>query len=166
MSNVPCCSALCQESAWNGATEKEKTEISRGSFEAKDLATMHRLFQGAPVIRDLVSTSRRNEDYRKVVFTTPEMQLVLMNLIPGEKIPLEVHRGITQTILVVSGNVKAEASGKRTELAANDVIIIPPNTPHKFWNSSTTEASLFSVYSPPVHPENLVQEREPQDTER
>ncbi|HEY0969438.1 MAG TPA: cupin domain-containing protein, partial [Gemmatimonadales bacterium] len=44
-----------------------------------------------------------NEDYRRVLFTGPHTQLVLMTLRPGEEIGLETHDGHDQFIRVEAG---------------------------------------------------------------
>ena len=44
-----------------------------------------------------------NTSFRKVLYTTPEMQLVLMSLKPGEDIGSEVHPNITQFFRVEVG---------------------------------------------------------------
>jgi len=57
-----------------------------------------------------------NEDYRRVVFTGPNTQLVLMMLRPGEEIGLEAHGGHDQFIRVEKGTGYVELDGKRHEL--------------------------------------------------
>ena len=45
-----------------------------------------------------------NDDFRRVLYTGPNTQLVLMTLQPGEDIGLEAHEGHDQFIRVEAGS--------------------------------------------------------------
>ena len=57
-----------------------------------------------------------NEDYRRVLYTGPHTQLVLMTLRPGEEIGLEAHEGHDQFIRVEEGTGYVQLNGERHEL--------------------------------------------------
>ena len=96
-----------------------------------------------------------NNFYRKVLFTTPQMQLVLMSIPTGEEIGEEVHPTTTQFIRVESGTGVAYVNGSRYNLKDGDAIIVPPNTRHNV--KSTGNLKVYTLYSPPEHPVNRVQ---------
>jgi mannose-6-phosphate isomerase-like protein (cupin superfamily) len=93
-----------------------------------------------------------NASFRRVLYTTPHMQLVVMSIAPGEDIPMERHSTITQLIRVESGTGRAYIGDSHKELRDDTLIIIPPNMWHRIVNTSTSHSlKLYSVYSPPEH---------------
>ena len=52
----------------------------------------------AGYVTNIEQATLENEDYRRVLFTGPNMQLVLMTLRPGEEIGLETHEEHDQFI--------------------------------------------------------------------
>lgn len=99
-----------------------------------------------------------NEDYRRVLFTGPNTQLVLMTLRPGEEIGLEKHGGHDQFIRVEAGTGYVELDGKRHELADGSAVVIPSGAEHNVVNTSRSDAlRLYTLYSPPEHPDGTVQ---------
>lgn len=100
-----------------------------------------------------------NNYYRKVLFTTSQMQLVVMSLEPGEDIPLEIHDG-SQFIRVESGRGIAETPSKKVLLNDGVGIVIPPNIKHYIKNTGTVALKLYSVYAPPEHPHKKINRRQ------
>ena len=99
-----------------------------------------------------------NEDYRRVVFTGPYTQLVLMTLRPGEEIGLEKHEGHDQFIRVEAGAGYAQLNGKRHSLQDGTALVIPSGVEHNVVNNSRTEPlRLYTLYSPAEHSEGTVQ---------
>jgi mannose-6-phosphate isomerase-like protein (cupin superfamily) len=99
-----------------------------------------------------------NEDYRRVVFTGSNTQLVLMTLQPGDEIGLETHAGHDQFIRVESGNAYVQLDGERHQLQDGSAVVIPSGAEHNIVNTSRTEAlRLYTLYSPPEHPDGTVQ---------
>ncbi|HEX6049057.1 MAG TPA: cupin domain-containing protein [Gemmatimonadaceae bacterium] len=99
-----------------------------------------------------------NEDYRRVLFTGPNTQLVLMTLRPGEEIGLETHGGHDQFIRVEAGTGYVELDGDRHELRDGSAVVIPSGARHNVVNTSEREAlRLYTLYSPPEHPDGTVQ---------
>ena len=98
-----------------------------------------------------------NDDYRKVLFTGPNLQLVLMTLQPGEEIGLESHEGHDQFIRVEAGTGEAILDGRRHALSDGVSIVIPSGTEHNVVNTSKTEPlRLYTLYGPPEHPDGTV----------
>jgi mannose-6-phosphate isomerase-like protein (cupin superfamily) len=98
-----------------------------------------------------------NEDYRRVLFTGPNTQLVLMTLRPGEEIGLEKHEGHDQFIRVESGTGVAVLDGKEHALGDGVAVVIPSGTEHNVVNTSRqAPLRLYTLYSPPEHPPGTV----------
>jgi len=100
----------------------------------------------------------RNNNYRKVLNTTHDQQLVLMALKKGEDIPKEKHHG-SQFIRIEEGTGVAYINKKRYNLHDGIALVIPPNAVH--YIKATDNLKLYSIYSPPEHPAGLVQRRQP-----
>ena len=99
-----------------------------------------------------------NEDYRRVLYTGENTQLVLMTLRPGEEIGLEAHSGHDQFIRVEGGTGYVELDGERHDLSDGSAVVIPSGASHNVVNTSKSEAlRLYTLYSPPEHPHGTVQ---------
>ncbi len=93
-----------------------------------------------------------NEYFRKVIFTGPKSQLVVMALKPGEEIGMEKHQGIDQFIRIEEGEAKVILGGEEHEAKDDFAIVIPAGTYHNIINSSADKPlKLYTVYSPPEH---------------
>ena len=100
----------------------------------------------------------KNKNFRKVINTTPNMQLVLMSLKPKEDIGVEIHPYITQFIRVEKGEGIAVIEGQSFELADGTAIIIPLNSKHNIINTSKyNDLKLYTIYTPPNHPYDRIQ---------
>ena len=99
----------------------------------------------------------KNKSYRKVLYTTPQMQLVLMSIPVGSDIHKEKHKKVSQFIRVEKGTGQAVVSGKKYKLSDGISIVIPPNKWHQIINTGRTPLKLYTLYSPPQHKDKLVQ---------
>ena len=98
-----------------------------------------------------------NENFRRVLFTGPNIQLVLMTLRPGEEIGLEVHRDHDQFIRVEEGNGVVVLDGKKHELSDGSAVVIPAAVEHNVVNTSPdAPLRLYTLYSPPEHAQGTV----------
>ena len=91
-----------------------------------------------------------NEDYRRVLYTAPHMQLVLMTLQPGEEIGEEVHH-LEQFIRFEAGEAKVILDGVETLMKADEAVIIPEGTLHNVINVGVGKLKLYTIYAPPHH---------------
>lgn len=107
---------------------------------------------------DIEKETLNNTNFRKVIHTTNNQQLVVMSLKPGEHIPLENHPNVDQFIRIEKGSVEAVINKtQRISLPKNSVIMIPSNTWHEIINvSSKEDAKIYTIYSPPEHPEGTI----------
>lgn len=92
-----------------------------------------------------------NNYFRKVLYTAKNMQLVLMNLKPGEDIGEETHQ-LDQFIRIESGEGKAILNGTAHMVSDGFSIVIPAGTKHNLINtSSSNPLKIYTLYSPPNH---------------
>ncbi len=96
-----------------------------------------------------------NTDYRRVLYTGKNSQLVLMNIQPGDEIGMEVHE-LDQFIRIEAGNGTAVMDGVEHALEDGSAIVIPAGMNHNVINTGDTELKLYSVYSPPEHKDGTV----------
>jgi mannose-6-phosphate isomerase-like protein (cupin superfamily) len=98
-----------------------------------------------------------NSYFRKVLFTGKYSQLVVMSLKPGEEIGREIHNEVDQFFRIERGKAKV-VFGERDELEAkdDDVFIVPAGTWHNVINIGNVDLKLYTIYSPPNHPDKTV----------
>ena len=97
-----------------------------------------------------------NNNFRRVLFTAPHSQLVLMSLLPGEEIGEEVHE-VDQFLRIESGEGKALLDGVETVLVDGSAVVVPAGTRHNIINtSSDKQMKLYTIYSPAHHRDGVV----------
>ncbi|HEY7029923.1 MAG TPA: cupin domain-containing protein [Thermomicrobiales bacterium] len=98
-----------------------------------------------------------NDFFRQVLYTAPHSQLVVMTLQPGEDIGVETHDDRDQFVRVEAGQGEAILDGERHALGDGSAVVIPAGTEHNVINTSPTEPlRLYTIYSPPEHPDETV----------
>lgn len=107
------------------------------------------------ISKNLLQQTLDNTDFRRVVLTNKHSQLVMMSLLPGEEIGEETH-DLDQILYFVAGSGTAVFDGEEYEFNAGDVANVPAGLKHNFINTGTEPLKLFTVYSPPEHPDGTV----------
>jgi mannose-6-phosphate isomerase-like protein (cupin superfamily) len=102
-----------------------------------------------------------NTNYRKVIKTTSNMQLVVMSLAEHEDIPNEIHTDNDQFFRVESGTCKIVTPDDTIILTKDSTTIIPKNTYHQVVNIGNEPLKLYTIYSPPHHQDGLIQKFKP-----
>ncbi len=99
-----------------------------------------------------------NDYFRKVLYTGKHAQLVVMCLQPGEEIGNEVHPNVDQFFRIEQGEASFVLGGSEKHLAKDgDAVIVPAGTYHNVINpSKTAKTRLYTIYSPPNHPDKTV----------
>lgn len=93
----------------------------------------------------------RNDNFREVLWTGENSQLVIMSLNKGEEIGEEVHTNVEQTIFIITGICEAVLNGESKVLSAGDVVVVSKNTKHNFINKGDEVVKIITSYSPPNH---------------
>ena len=101
--------------------------------------------------------TRKNSDFRRVLYTGKYSQLVLMNLKPLEGIGLETHTETDQFFRFEEGEGKIFIDGIEQTVKDGDAIIVPAGAQHNVVNTSKNlELKLYTIYSPPEHQDKVV----------
>lgn len=107
-------------------------------------------------VNDINKLTKENENFRKVVYTAKNSQLVLMSLKPGEEIGEEVHQ-LDQFLRIEEGEGKAILDGVEHDVKDDWAIVVPAGAKHNVINTSPDRMmKLYTIYSPPNHREGVV----------
>jgi len=107
-------------------------------------------------VTDILKATLENENFRKVLYTAPSSQLVVMSLKPGEEIGAEVHE-LDQFIKIEKGEGKAILNGAEYALKDDYAVVIPAGVNHNIVNISQNEPmKLYTVYSPAEHRDGVI----------
>jgi len=107
-------------------------------------------------VTNIEKDSIENENFRKVLYTTKNSQLVVMSLLPKEEIGEEIHQ-LDQFIRVEKGHGKTVLNDVEFEISDGFSVVVPAGTKHNIINTSETEEmKLYTVYSPPNHKDGTV----------
>ena len=79
------------------------------------------------------------------------MQIVVMNLKPGEDIGEETHNTVEQILFNFSGSGQAYINGIRSEFNPGDVVVISPGDKHNIVNIGNKELKIYTIYAPANH---------------
>ena len=102
-------------------------------------------------IANIEERALANDYFRKVLYTSKNVQLVVMSLLPLEEIGAETHQ-LDQFIRVESGEGKAILDGVEHEIKDGFAIVVPQGTLHNIINTSAEKPlKLYTVYAPPNH---------------
>ncbi len=106
---------------------------------------------------DIERATLENDDFRRVLYTAPHSQVVVMSIEPGGEIGMERHDTGDQFIRVEEGEGEAILDGERHELRDGTALVIPSGTEHNVINTSRSDPlRLYTVYSPAQHPDGTV----------
>ncbi len=103
-------------------------------------------------IEDIVN---KNREFRKVLYTAVNIQLVVMSLNPKEEIGVELHE-LDQFFRVEEGTGEAVLEGVRTEISPGFAVLVPAGTKHNIINTGKVPLKLYTLYAPPNHREGVV----------
>lgn len=109
-------------------------------------------------VGDIEKLTEKNKYFRQVLYTGKYAQLVVMSLQPGEEIGNEVHNTVDQFFRIEEGEAKFVFSAKEEHVVkSGDAVIVPAGTFHNVINNSSKEPlKLYTIYSPPNHPDGTV----------
>lgn len=98
-----------------------------------------------------------NENFRQVLYTGKQSQLVLMAIKPGDEIGVEIHDEHDQFFRIEQGKAKVQIDENEYEVEDDFAIIVPAGAKHNVINTSETEVlKLYTIYSPPEHRYNVI----------
>ena len=101
-------------------------------------------------VQDIEGLAVKNQDFRQVLYTAKNCQLVVMALKPKEEIGAEVHK-LDQFFRVEEGSGEAMLDGVRTPIRAGFAVLVPAGMNHNIINTGSVPLKLYTIYSPPNH---------------
>lgn len=116
-------------------------------------------------IDDIESLTLGNADFRRVVYTGKELQLVLMTIPPDGEIGEEVHPDRDQFFRVEQGNGEVLIDGTWSKFSDAWAIVVPSGARHNVRNTGKEPLKLYTIYAPPEHVDGTVH-RTKADAER
>jgi len=99
----------------------------------------------------------KNTNFRKVLYTSKHLQVVLMSLKPGEEIGAEIHKTIDQFFRFEGGKGKCIIDGNEYKVENGDAIVVPAGSKHNVINTDTVkELKMYTIYAPPNHQDGII----------
>jgi len=107
-------------------------------------------------ITNIEKETKKNNNFRKVLYTAPNSQLVVMSIKPGEEIGEEVHK-LDQFIRVEEGKCTAVLNNVEQDIEEDCAVVVPAGTKHNFINiSKDKDLKIYTIYSPPEHRDGVI----------
>ena len=113
-------------------------------------------------VGDIERETLDSTTFRTVVFTGEHTQLTVMRLAPGEDIGREAHDDRDQFLRIEQGQARvelgraADSIDEMHDVADDWAIIVPAGIWHNVVNTGDGDLKLYSLYSPPEHPDGTV----------
>lgn len=106
-------------------------------------------------VQNIEGIATSNEDFRRVLYTARNCQLVVMALKPREEIGAEVHK-LDQFFRVEQGRGEAVLDGVRTAIEAGSAVVVPAGARHNIINTGAESLKLYTIYAPPNHRDGVI----------
>ena len=106
---------------------------------------------------DIETLTLENEDFRRVLYTGHNLQLVLMTLPPGCDIGEDVHEDRDQFFRIEEGRGVVRIDGVDNRVKDDFAVIVPAGARHNVINDGDCPLRLYTIYGPPEHRDGIVQ---------
>lgn len=108
-------------------------------------------------VTNIEQETLKNENFRKVLYTSQHGQVVVMSLNPLEEIGLETHDYTDQFFRVDSGDGQVIIDGEEFVISDGYAVVVPAGAKHNVINTSKDKAlKLYTIYMPPHHVDGVV----------
>lgn len=97
-----------------------------------------------------------NKDFRRVLYTGRNLQLVLMTLQAGEEIGEEVHEDKDQFFRFESGQGEVLINDRPNPVEDGMGVIVPAGAKHNVRNTGDDALTFYTIYGPPDHKDKTV----------
>ncbi|OGY91404.1 MAG: cupin [Candidatus Komeilibacteria bacterium RIFCSPLOWO2_02_FULL_48_11] len=105
-------------------------------------------------VGNIEQASIAGTDFRRVLYTAKNIQLVIMSLQSNEDIGEEVHT-LDQFLRVEAGQGQAVLDGVEHAISDGFAILVPAGAKHNIINTGTEPMKLYTLYSPPEHQDGI-----------
>lgn len=100
---------------------------------------------------NIIKETTNNTNFRTVLFTGEESQLVVMNIPVGGEIGKENHPHVEQSLFILKGQATVMLDGKESQVGEGDVVVVTPGVKHNLINSGRAPLLVYTVYAPVNH---------------
>jgi len=107
-------------------------------------------------VADIEDLTEEDDDFRRVLYTGKNLQLVLMSIEPGGEIGEEVHDDGDQFFRVEEGKGEVVIDGHRSKIEGDFGIVVPAGARHNVINTGDKPLRLYTIYAPPEHRDGTV----------
>jgi mannose-6-phosphate isomerase-like protein (cupin superfamily) len=105
---------------------------------------------------DIEKQTEENTDFRRVLYTGHNLQLVLMSIEPGDEIGAEVHEDRDQFFRIEAGEGEITIDDNVYRVRADDAVIVPQGARHNVKSVGSEPLKLYTIYGPPEHIDGTV----------
>lgn len=107
-------------------------------------------------VENIEQVTLANGDFRRVLYTGHNLQLVAMSINPGEEIGEEVHDDRDQFFRIEEGEGVISIDGVDHRVSDDDAIIVPQGARHNVKATGDKPLKLYTIYGPPEHIDGTV----------
>lgn len=107
-------------------------------------------------VDNIETATEANRDFRRVLYTGHNLQLVVMSIQPGEEIGMEVHEDRDQFFRIEGGEGEVWIDGVCNKVSADMGIIVPQGARHNVVSTGSAPLKLYTIYGPPEHRDGTV----------
>lgn len=105
---------------------------------------------------DIIEQARESDDFRRVLMTGQNMQIVVMTIPPGGEIGAETHPDTDQVLFFIDGEGEAILDGERSPVEPGHLVFVRAGTHHNFINTGEQPLRIATAYAPPEHEHGTV----------
>ena len=109
-------------------------------------------------VADIEDKTEANKDFRLVLYTGQNLQLVVMSLKPGQDIGAETHATHDQFFRIEQGKGEVVIDGVTHKVKSGTGIVVPAGALHNLVNTGDDAMKVYTIYGPPNHVDQLEQE--------
>lgn len=113
-------------------------------------------------VDNIEAVTLENTNFRTVIYTGKHSQLTVMSIPPGGEVGWEAHGHLDQFLRLEAGKARLDLGSNEDSVdESHDIeddwaLIIPAGTWHNVVNTGDVDLKLYSIYSPPEHPDGTV----------
>jgi mannose-6-phosphate isomerase-like protein (cupin superfamily) len=107
-------------------------------------------------VANIEKLTEQNSDFRRVLYTGKNLQLVLMAIGPGDDIGEEVHADRDQFFRVENGVGEIWIDGQSSQISSAVAMVVPAGARHNVVNTGDQPLQLYTLYAPPEHMDGIV----------
>ncbi len=130
----------------------------RGALEQPERQDTSKRDKGTSrgLVTDIEARTVDNDDFRRVIYTGPHLQLVLMSIPAEDHIGVETHPDVDQFFRVEEGTGEVMLGSVSKPVGPGSAVVVPAGTKHDIRTTGDKPLKLYTIYSPPHHRDGVV----------